>query len=123
MVNSPQLSPCLVFFKLINLINFFLSVLGLHCCAWAFSSCSEWGLLFTVVHGPLIAVASPAVEHGLQNASSVAVVHRSSLSTAYGILPDQGSNLRPLHWQADSQPMHHQGSPSRLFQGAQASGL
>ena len=24
-----------------------------------------------------------------------------------GILPTQGSNLRPLHWQADSLPLHH----------------
>ena len=24
---------------------------------------------------------------------------------------DQGSNPRPLHWQAESQPLHHQGSP------------
>ena len=26
-----------------------LAVLGLHCCAWAFSSCSEWGLLFVAL--------------------------------------------------------------------------
>ena len=30
---------------------------------------------------------------------------------ACGILPDQGSNPCPLHWQADSQPLRHQGSP------------
>ena len=35
-----------------------MAVLGLHCCAWAFSSCIERGLLFVVVHGLLIAVAS-----------------------------------------------------------------
>ena len=33
----------------------------------AFSSCSKWGLLFTAVHGFLIAVASLVVEHGLQS--------------------------------------------------------
>ena len=43
----------------------FLAVLGLHCCMWAFSSCGEQGLLFTVVHGLLIAVASLVAEHGL----------------------------------------------------------
>ena len=43
----------------------FLAVLGLHCCAWAFSSWGEQGLLFVAVHGLLIAVASLAVEHGL----------------------------------------------------------
>ena len=44
---------------------FFLAALGLHCCIWAFSSCSEWGLLFIEVHGLLIAVASLVAEHGL----------------------------------------------------------
>ena len=27
-----------------------------------------------------------------------------------GLLPDQGQNPRPLHWQADSQPLGHQES-------------
>ena len=42
-----------------------LAALGLHCCAQAFSSCGEWGLLFVAVHGLLIRVASLVVEHGL----------------------------------------------------------
>ena len=37
---------------------YFLAVLFLHCCMWAFSSCSERGLHFVVVSGLLIAVAS-----------------------------------------------------------------
>ena len=28
--------------------------------------------------------------------------------------PDQGSNPCPLHWRADSQPLHHQGSPTHV---------
>ena len=44
---------------------FFLAVLGLHCCVWAFSSCSERGLLLVAVHGLLIAVASLVAEHRL----------------------------------------------------------
>ena len=28
-----------------------LALLGLRCCAWAFSSCSEWGLLFVALLG------------------------------------------------------------------------
>ena len=44
---------------------FFLAALGLHCCAWAFSSCGERGLLFFAVCGLLIAVDSLVVEHGL----------------------------------------------------------
>ena len=52
----------LIFFFFINL---FLAALGLHCCARAFSSFRERGLLFVVVRGLLIAVASLVVEHGL----------------------------------------------------------
>ena len=42
-----------------------MAVLGLHCCVRTFSSCGEQGLLFVVVCGLLIAVASLVVEHGL----------------------------------------------------------
>ena len=42
-----------------------MAALGLHCCPRAFSSCGEQGLLFVVVSGLLIAVASLVVEHRL----------------------------------------------------------
>ena len=42
-----------------------MAALALHCCARAFSSCGEQGLLFVEVHGLLIVVASLVVEHGL----------------------------------------------------------
>ena len=45
-------------------IYLWLAALGLRCCARAFSSCGERGLLFIVVHGLLIAVASLVAEHG-----------------------------------------------------------
>ena len=48
---------------------------------------------------------------GSRRAGSVVVAHGPSCSTACGIFSDQGSNLCPLHWQADSQPLRHQGSP------------
>ena len=54
--------PLSFFFKF---IYSFFSALGLRCCTWAFSSCCERGLLLAVVHGLLIAVASPVAEHGL----------------------------------------------------------
>ena len=54
----------LIFLKFI-LIYLFLAALGLRCCARAFSSCGEWGLLFVAVRGFLTAVASLVVEHGL----------------------------------------------------------
>ncbi|KAJ8779522.1 hypothetical protein J1605_012406 [Eschrichtius robustus] len=48
---------------------------------------------------------------GSRCAGSVVVAHGPSCSVACGIFPDQGSSLCPLHWQADSQPLRHQGSP------------
>ena len=51
----------ILFFK----FYLFLAVLGLCCCARAFSSCGEWGLLFVVVHRLLVAVASLVAEHWL----------------------------------------------------------
>ena len=52
---------------------------------------------------------------GSRRAGSVIAAHGPSFSAACGILPDQGSNPCPLHWQADSQPLRHQGSPGGLF--------
>ena len=46
-------------------IYLFVTAFGLRCCARAFSSCGEPGLLFVAVRGLLIAVASLVVEHGL----------------------------------------------------------
>ena len=53
---------------------------------------------------PLIA------KHGSRCAGSVVCG-----SAACGIFPDQGSNPCPLHRQADSQPLRHQGSPGCIF--------
>ena len=61
--NSPGMP---FFFFLINLfIYLFMAALGLNCCALAFSSCGERGLLFVVVCRLRITVASLVVEHGL----------------------------------------------------------
>ena len=54
--------------------------LGLCFCAWAFSSCDEWGLLFVVVCQLLIAVASLVVAHRLY-------VPRLSNCTTRALLP------------------------------------
>ena len=53
----------------------------------------------------------PLWSTGSRCAGSAVVAHGPSCSAARGILPDQGSNPCPLHWQADSQPLRHQGSP------------
>ena len=57
----------------------------------------------------------PLRSTGSRRAGSVIVAHGPSCSAASGIFPDQGSNLCPLHWQADSQPLRHQGSPGVFF--------
>ena len=53
------------FFFNLFVFQIFLAVLGLCCCARAFSGCSERELLFIAVHGLLIAVASLVAEHRL----------------------------------------------------------
>ena len=100
----------------------FMAVLDLCCCA---------GFSLVAVHLLLLAVAPPVAEHRLQgtqtsvavacglsscaSTGSVAVAHRPSCSVTRGIFPDQGSNQCLLHWQADSLPLSHQGSPPQRF--------
>ena len=72
-----------LFLKFVYLfIYLLLAVLGLHCCAWAFFSCSEQGLLFGAVRGLLIAVASLVVEHRLQARSLQQLWHVGSRAQA-----------------------------------------
>ena len=59
------------------------------CCIFvasqAFSSCSEWGLLFIAGYRLLIAVASLVVEHAVQGAGTSAVVHSGSVVASQGL--------------------------------------
>ena len=64
----------------IYLLFLFLAALGLHCCARAFSSCGERGLLFVAVHGLLIAVASRCGARALGAWASVVVARGLSSS-------------------------------------------
>ena len=54
----------------LKLINLFLSVLGLHSCARALSSCGERGPLLIVVRGPLTIAASLVAERRLPDAQA-----------------------------------------------------
>ena len=91
-----------------------MAVLGLCFCARAFSSCGERGPLFIAVRGPLIATASLAAEHRLQTRRLSSCGSRARLLRGMWDLPRPG--LEPvLHWQADSQPLNHQGSPVAWF--------
>ena len=66
-----------------------------------------------VLLGLLTAVAFLVAEHRLQGeqASGVAA-YRLSCLTACGISQVEGLNPLNLHWQADSYPTCHQGSPN-----------
>ena len=59
---------------------------------------------------PVVAAGSVVAALRLYSLGSVVAAHRPRCSVACGILPDQGSNLRPLHWQADAHPLCRQGS-------------
>ena len=56
-----------------------------------------------MVHGPEISQTSIVVAHGLSH------------SKPRGIFPDQGLSPCLLHWQADSYPLGHQGSPAQVL--------
>ena len=86
----------------------FLAVLGPLChVGFSLVVASVDGSL-AAAHEVLTAVA-PLV--GFRHAGSAAVAHSLSCLTARGIFPDQGSTPCLLHWQADSLPLRHQGSP------------
>ena len=92
-----------------------MAVLGLRFCVRAFSSVASGG------HSSLRCVGLSLLwplllrSTGSRRAGSVIVAHGPSCSAARGIFPGQGSNLCPLHWEADSQPLRHQGSPGLLI--------
>ena len=67
-------APNYIVFLLIYL--FILAALGLHCCAWAFFSCGEPGLLLDAVCGLLIVVASRCRTWALGAWASVVVARR-----------------------------------------------
>ena len=87
----------------------FVSVRGLSLVAASGGHSSSWCAGLSLSR-PLL-LRSP----GSRRAGSVIVAHGPSCSAACGIFTDQGSNLCPLHWQADSQPLCHQGSPQLYF--------
>ena len=108
---------CLFFFFLNpTFVYLFLAVLGHRFCARAFSSCGKRGPLFIAVRGLSLSWPLLLQGTGSRRTGSVVVAHGCRCSAACGIFPDQGSNPCPLHWQADSQPLHHQGSPMCLFE-------
>ena len=92
------LSPFIFHLKLLqHFFFFFLKVylFWLPGCEPAFSSCSEWGLLFVVVLGLLTTVTPLISVHRLWSAGSVVMAHELSCSEACGIFPEQDWNRVP----------------------------
>ena len=83
-----------LFFFLFFFYFLFLAVLGLHFCARAFSSCSEWGPLFIVVCRPLTIAASLVAEHRLQIRRLSSCGSRAQLLRGMWDLPRPG--LEPV---------------------------
>ena len=93
-----------------------MAVLDHHCFMRAFSSCGKQGL---------VSICGAWASHcsgfscynvqALELVGSVVVVHRPSCPAECGIFPDQGLNLHPLHWQANSSPLSQQGNPALDF--------
>ena len=105
---------CGFFFKFIYFIYLwlcwvFVSVRGLSLVVASGGHSSSWCVGLSLSR-PLLLQST-----GSRHAGSVIVAHGPSCSAACGIFLDQGSNLCPLHWQADSQPLRHQRSPLSLY--------
>ena len=69
------------------------------------------GYFLVPVRRLLTAGASLVAERGLWSAVSVVVALWLSYSLSCGIFLPQGWNLHLLHWQVDSYPLGHLGSP------------
>ena len=61
----------------------------------------------------LLRTGSGAAACGLWGTGSIVVSHGLSCPSARGIFLGQGSNPRLLHWQMNSLPLSHQGSPAQ----------
>ena len=84
--------------------------IGLCCCVRAFSGCDAWAARDSAFS----CCGAQAPEClGFSNCDMrVQQLRRmQSCPEAYGIVSSQGPDPCPLHWQADSQPLGHQGSP------------
>ena len=112
--------PFLKFFKINSyfiylFIYLFIAVLGLRFVRGLSLVAASRGHSSSWCAGLSLSRPLPLQGTGSRRAGSAVVAHGPSCSAACGIFPDQGSNPCPLHWQADSEPLRHQGSPIILF--------
>ena len=99
---------CCCFFFTILFAGVFVAVQAFSSCRvqGLHSSCSalacHWGGFPCGIAQPLGTQASEIAACGLCSPGSALVAHRPSCPMACGIFLEQGSNLYPLSWQADS---------------------
>ena len=131
--HSPSFLQCMhIVFQIRKFVYFLFCYLFHFWLRWVYialrglSGFWEWGPPLIAVRRPH-AVASLAAVRRLWEARTSAVAACglsscwawASLLRAYEILLDQGLNLCPLDWQADSCPLCHQGCPEKkLFLNA-----
>lgn len=82
------------------------------CCASRTSHCSGF-----CCHGAraLGCVGSEVAAPRFHSKGSIVVVHGLSCPEAWGVLTDRESNRGLLHWQVNSSPLSHQGTPILRF--------
>ena len=92
-----------------------MAALSLHCCAWTFLSIESRGYSSCSARASHCSGFSCWGAWALGAQASVAAACGLSCYLACGIFPNQGSNMCPLHWQADSQSLECQGNPHTCF--------
>ena len=110
-----------LYLQFISITDLFGAVLGLHCCMGFLSTCGQWGLLSSCLHGLLIAVASLGAQPQLLPPQGSRAQAQVLWSTGLVAPPHGGSfqirrtSLCLLQWQVDSLSLSYQESPSIIF--------
>ena len=97
-----------------NLFKFNSGCAGASVLLGLFSSCGEWGSLFSWCGFSCLGSRLGRFQE-LQHTGSIVVVLGLRCSEAWGIFSDQGSNPYLLHWQVDTLPLNHQGMNPLIF--------
>ena len=87
-----------------------LDVRAFHCSGLPYCRAQASGALASVIAHRLSSYSSRTLKHGLSNCGT-----QAQLPLGMWNLLDQVSSQCPLHWQADSYPLYHQGSPDSMY--------
>ena len=94
------------FSKIYLLVYVFVVVLGLHCCAWAFSSCSDWGLLCCDAGASIVVASLVAGSLSGGSDSKESACNARDLGSIRGLGRSPGErNGNPLQYSCLENPM------------------